>query len=158
MAETVLLVDYDPRSIARLRKLLTAKGLRVLLATDGPAGVEEFRRSLPDLTVIQDLLPKMHGFDTCREIKSTDEGQKRKVLMLSRRGCRAARVESDCDAFIHKPFKDEALMERVDALLPRPVIVKPQPAVQRRAPKILVDFTEADVDERLDEVLAGLAP
>ena len=157
MTSTVLLIDYDPRSIARIRKLLMGKGLRMLLATDGPAGVEKFRRSLPDLISIQDLLPTMHGFDACRAIKSTDEGKQKPVVILGRKGNRKARAESECDAHIDKPFKNEALIELVLSLLPEGFAVKPRLTIKRRPPRILVDFTEADVDERLDEVMANLA-
>ena len=157
MTSTVLLIDYDPRSISRIRKLLTGMGLQVLVATDGFAGVEEFRRSLPDLTLIQDLLPKMHGFDACCAIKSTGAGKRKPVVMLTRKGQRAALAESECDAHIYKPFKNEALGELVYDLLPKGSFPKPQPTVKRRPPRVLVDFTEADVDERLDEVMANLA-
>ena len=150
MARTVLLIDYNPQSILHLRKLLTGQGLRVLVAGDGPSGIEEFGRALPDLTLVQDLLPKMHGFDVCRAIKSSDTGKQKPVVMLTRKGNRKARVESACDGHLDKPFKDEALIALLRSLLPKPVI-KP------RGPRILVDFTEADVDERLDEVMAGLA-
>ena len=78
-------------------------------------------------------------------------------MVLGRKGNRVDRIDSGCDAHIVKPFLDEALIEQVFKLLPPGVGVKPRLTIKRRAPRVLVDFTEADVDDRLDEVMASLA-
>ena len=113
MAATVLLVDYDPRSAERLRKVLAGVGMDTLVATDGRAGVEEFRRALPQLTLVQDLMPRLHGFDVCREIKGTEEGRSRAVVLLASRVSHATLVRTGCDAYLQKPFVDESLLELI---------------------------------------------
>ena len=63
MAYTVLLIDYDPKSIERIRGLLASIPARVVQARCGRSGLEEYRRARPDLTIVQDLIPNLHGFD-----------------------------------------------------------------------------------------------
>jgi len=119
-APTVLLIDYDPRSIARLRSLLTNAGYRTIIAHDGLAGIETFENDPPDLTLVQDLLPKKHGFEVCKHLKETKHGLRSAVLVLvSVRGGRARELrQCKCDGFVRKPFEDEELLARVRAFLP----------------------------------------
>jgi DNA-binding response OmpR family regulator len=118
MAQTVLLIDYDPGSVGRIRRLLREAGFAVLLARGGREGVREFHRSRPDLTLVQDLLPGLHGFDVCRQIKNTDEGKDSPVVILSVPGKHAALVRTGCDAYIEKPFGDDELLDVIRHLLP----------------------------------------
>lgn len=118
MPKTVLLIDYDPRSFARIRDLLDASGYRTVVAQDGLTGIEEFERLEPDVTLIQDLLPKRHGFDVCRDLKSTERGRRACVLVITspHRGLRHQLFQTGCDAHLEKPFADEALIEAVGKL------------------------------------------
>jgi CheY-like chemotaxis protein len=119
MNHTILLVDYDPNSIRRILLLLNGRGYNVQLASDGPAGVEEYRQSRPDLTLIQDLVPKLHGFDVCRQIKGMQAGGgHRPVVILTSRPDHSTLVRTGCDAYLEKPFDDNALLDLIGALLP----------------------------------------
>lgn len=120
MIPSVLLVDYDPRSIRRLRSVLQECGVQALLATNGNAAVDAFKTCNPDLVVVQDLLPGRHGFDVCREIKSIEGGRARPVVLLfsPRPGRRNAARATGCDAILDKPFEDEALASLVRRFLP----------------------------------------
>ena len=60
---TILLVDYDPDSAARLCRPLVRAGYRVEVATDGLAGISRFHELEPDLTLIEAMIPKKHGFE-----------------------------------------------------------------------------------------------
>jgi len=119
MSADVLLLDYEPRSIARIRGLLQTLGVQVILATDGPTGIREFERSRPDLTLVQDLLPKKHGFDVCRELKATPLGKERPIVLLAfvRPGKWRAVRSSGCDDCIEKPFDDLTLLNKVQRFL-----------------------------------------
>jgi CheY-like chemotaxis protein len=74
MSKTVLLVDYDPRSIDRIRAALNGIGVSMVLATDGWSAEVEFQRTLPDVTLVQDIIPKKTGYQLCRDLKSTATG------------------------------------------------------------------------------------
>jgi CheY-like chemotaxis protein len=120
MIPSVLLVDYDPRSIRRLRGVLQDCGVQALLATNGNAAIDAFRTCNPDLVLVQDLLPGHHGFDVCKEIKSIEGDRARPVVLLfsPRPGRRNAARATGCDAILDKPFEDEALAALVRRFLP----------------------------------------
>jgi DNA-binding response OmpR family regulator len=123
MAKTVLLVDYDPRSIDAIRRSLATVGLRLLLATDGEVGEREFHRARPDLTLVQDVLPKKLGIDLCRDLKSSPIGHDGPVILLAyvRHGGRHRVLSSRCDDWIEKPFDEPTLLAAVRKFLPGPI-------------------------------------
>ena len=115
MSKTVLLVDYDPRSIDRIRSVLADLGVRIVLSTDGWAAEDEFVRTLPDVTLVQEVLPKKSGYQLCYDLKATALGRRRRVLLLARAhsGNRHKVMESGCDEWIPKPFDDPTLLAAV---------------------------------------------
>ena len=120
MAKTVLLVDYDPRSIARIRTELAKLGVRVVLATDGNAAEREFLRELPDLTLVQDLLPGKLGYQVCSDLKETQVGAQSPILLMAhlRNGGRYKLAASHCDDWIETPVDEKALREKILKFLP----------------------------------------
>jgi two-component system phosphate regulon response regulator PhoB len=120
MTKTVLLVDYDPASIDAIRRSLATLGVHVMLATDAEAGEREFHRALPDLTLIQDVIPKKRGIDLCRDLKNSLPGAHRPVVLLifTRPGGRSPRLASRCDDWIAKPFDEATLLATVRKFFP----------------------------------------
>jgi two-component system OmpR family response regulator len=120
MTKTVLLVDYDPRSIDGIRRALSTLGVRTVLATDGETGVREFHRARPDLTLVQEVIPKMRGIDLCRALKSCPEAGHQPVILLAcaRGGARARMLASRCDDLIEKPFDEATLLAKVRKFVP----------------------------------------
>jgi DNA-binding response OmpR family regulator len=120
MSRTVLLADYDPRSIDRIRRFLEPLGVRTVLATDGYAAEREFHRVLPDLTLVQDLLPHKRGFQVCRDLKESAHGSRRPILLLAclRNGSRMALRMSGCDDWIETPFDAPTLVAKVRRFIP----------------------------------------
>jgi len=121
---TILIVDYDPRSLERLRRPLEAAGYRVEIAKDGPDGIEQFDLLRPDLTLIEAMLPKIHGFDVCKEIKRTPHGQKTPVVIITsvyrgRRYRSQAMHQYGSDGYLGKPIADEDLLAAVRLMLRR---------------------------------------
>jgi DNA-binding response OmpR family regulator len=115
MSKTVLLVDYEPRSIDRIRSALTGLGISMVLSTDGWSAEAEFHRTLPDLTLVQDVLPKRAGYQLCRDLKSSPLGARRRVILLARAhsGNRHRVISSGCDDWIPKPFDEPTLIAMV---------------------------------------------
>lgn len=122
---TILLIDYEPRSIEHLRRLLAGAGFDVQVASDGLAGVEAFSRLQPDLVIIEAMIPKKHGFEVCQEIKRTALGKRTPVLIQTavykgRKYRSQALHIYGCDDYLEKPFSDEFLLETVRRRLDLP--------------------------------------
>jgi DNA-binding response OmpR family regulator len=117
--KTVLLVDDDPRTIDAVRRCLIPLGVRTLLATDAESGRREFFRALPDLMIVEDLIPKTRGYQLCRDVKSSMYGAYRPILLIGpRNGGRRRLIASRCDDWIERPFDDAELAAKVIRLLP----------------------------------------
>lgn len=145
MAATVMLVDYDPRSIARIRGLIEQAGLHAIVVRDGRLALEQFAQRRPDLTLIQDLVPNLHGFEVCRRIKDTEIGAQRPIVLLCGRHKHGAIVATGCDAYIHKPFADIELVGVVRQLMPATSHPDVTPA----------DAIEHELDARLEAVVGS---
>jgi two-component system, cell cycle response regulator DivK len=128
--KTVLLVDYDPQRIDAVRRVLASAGVRVLLATDAEAGRRVFNRILPDLTLIQDLIPITRGYRLCSELKRSAHGAGSPIVLFAfvRNGGRRRVLASGCDAWIENPFEEAVLVEAVARLLPDLSLAAAEPA------------------------------
>jgi CheY-like chemotaxis protein len=133
---TILIIDYNPRSIEALKTPLEQAGYRVEVAHDGVSGIREFERIEPDLTMVEAMLPKRHGFEVCQELKSTGHGRKSPVMIVTGvyRGHKyrnQARHQYGCDRYLEKPLTDAQLLAAVRELLPgRSVEAPANPAIE----------------------------
>jgi DNA-binding response OmpR family regulator len=148
---TLLIIDYEPRNIRHMTELFLNAGYRVHVARDGVTGIHKFEEVRPDLTLIEAMLPRKHGFDTCFAIKQTEHGKKTPVLIITavykgRQYRWEARHKYCCDQYIEKPVEDEALLEAVRAQLFR-----------RRLEAAAPGSAEAKADQR-SAPAAGHAP
>lgn len=160
MSRRVLLIDYDPRSTTRIRGLLADRGIEVEVRGDGVTAARDFERVRPAVVLVQDLLPKKHGFEVCRELKGSMLGHYVPVLLIT--GIRAGREwelrQTECDGFVRKPFADEVLVSTVERFLPEPAspTVEAEPSPPR--PEIPVEFSEEELTERLDALIDLAGP
>jgi len=121
---TILIVDYEPRSVEQLRGALEPAGYRVDVAKDGLAGAALFQSLKPDLTLLEAMLPKKHGFELCQELKRTPHGQKTPIVIITgvykgRKYRTQAMHQHGCDAYLEKPIAAEQLLETIRQLLER---------------------------------------
>jgi len=70
----VLIVDYDPRSVETVTRLLRPYGVRAETAADGLTAWEKYALERPDLVVLEPILPKLHGFDLTKRIVQDSQG------------------------------------------------------------------------------------
>lgn len=119
MSHLILIVDDEPSIAETVEYALKEEGFRVILAETGTDGLEQFRRSSPDLIILDIGLPDIAGFDVCREIRKVSEVP---VLFLSARESEIDRVvglEIGADDYVVKPFSPRELSARVKAILRR---------------------------------------
>lgn len=123
MALKVLVVEDDFGIAENLRALLTAKGYKVLEAADGATAVTVARKELPELVLLDILLPKMGGFDVCKILKTDAATRKIKIVMitgLSQMADVETAFQNGASDYIIKPFDADRLFRKIDKVLANP--------------------------------------
>src|SRR5258708_15610935 len=131
---TVLVVDDEPRVVDVVRMTLEFGGYRVLEAGDGYEALEKLKQDLPDLVVLDVMMPELDGLETLRRIREVSSVP---VIMLTVRQEESDRIrglEIGADDYLTKPFSPRELQTRIKALLRRTFM--PSPA---RKTRIVVD-------------------
>jgi putative two-component system response regulator len=120
MMKKVMIVDDDELSREFLSEMLKRMGYSPSKATDGIEGLEKAKREKPDLILLDILMPRLHGFDLCKMIKSDEELKDTKVVMVSVKSFPAdikKAKDVGADDFISKPVEYERLKDVMDRLL-----------------------------------------
>jgi two-component system OmpR family response regulator len=119
MARTILVVDDERTLRETLAESLEQEGFVVVQAADGRAAVEAFRRSHPDLILLDLMLPEISGTEVCRIIRA-ESGVP--ILMLTAKDGEhdeAEALDTGADDFLSKPFSFVVLLARLRALMRR---------------------------------------
>ncbi|HXN30227.1 MAG TPA: response regulator transcription factor [Polyangiaceae bacterium] len=148
----VLVVEDDPSITLGLRINLEAEGYVVLEAEDGERGLEIARGDLPDLVILDVMLPKMNGFQVLQAIRR--EGLMMPIIILSARTAEMDKVtglELGAEDYVAKPFSLAELLARVRAALRR----GPRPA---EPPHSAIVFGDVRIDIAARTVTRAGAP
>lgn len=118
----ILVVDDEPEIRTLVQAMLDAKGFVVELAVDGAEALAKAEELLPDLILLDAMLPKIHGFDVCRRIKNAPRTRKIPVIMMTAiyRGWRFAqdaRETYGAEDYVEKPFRLDDLLRRIEDAL-----------------------------------------
>jgi two-component system sensor histidine kinase/response regulator len=117
---TVLIVDDTPANVAMLAENLGIRGLSVMVAQDGEEGVERARFALPDLILLDVMMPGLGGFEACRRLKACQETKDIPVIFmtaLSDIGDKMMAYSVGGVDYVTKPFHTEEVLARVNAHL-----------------------------------------
>ena len=120
MAERILVIEDDPSILRGLQLNLGMEGYAVRSAMDGETGLALARTEMPDLVVVDVMLPRLGGLEVVREIRAEDP--ELPVLILSAKGQetdKVAGLQLGADDYMVKPFSLKELLARIDALLRR---------------------------------------
>src|SRR3989454_2990313 len=122
MARDVLVVEDEP-DIRRLVVLhLERDGFRCRTATNGPDALREAKTAVPDLVVLDLMLPELDGLEVCRRLRSDTSTAAVPIIMLTAKSDEVDRVvglEVGADDYVGKPFSPKELVARVRAVLRR---------------------------------------
>lgn len=150
----ILVVDDEPRMIRFIRMNLELEGYQVIEARNGLEALEQARQHLPDLIVMDVMMPEMDGFETLRLLREISTVP---IILLTVRSDEEDRIrglELGADDYITKPFSPRELNSRVNAVLRRAEWPSIQPrTILRIDDKLAVDFNRHQVlvnGERVD--------
>jgi len=117
--EKVLIVDDEVMNIELLRAYLDEK-YEVVSATDGHEALEKVKNEMPDIILLDVMMPEMNGYQVCEHLKSDEETQFIPVIMvtaLSGRNDWISGIEAGADEFLTKPVNKLELLTRINSLL-----------------------------------------
>ena len=116
----ILLVEDEPSIVELVTLTLKNNGYEVLSVMDGTKVIETARQNKPDLIILDIMIPKLNGFEVCRQIKTDEELKKIPVLILSalvQKGEIEMGIRMGADSYMTKPFQNKDLLNNIQKLL-----------------------------------------
>lgn len=144
----ILVVDDEPQILRVMRAGLPARGYDVRTASGGEEALEELRKEMPDLVILDLVMPGMSGLEVCQRVR---EFASVPIIVLSAKGSegdKVAALDSGADDYVTKPFGMNELLARIRAVLRR------SPASEADSPVLSVGDVVIDSAERR-VVIAG---
>src|SRR5437763_13638444 len=114
-----MVADDDRDMVDMLSYWLKGPGYDVVLAFDGEQAIKRWRETLPDLVILDVQMPKLDGFEVCRQMRSETNSM---VLILTahdREDDEIRGVEMGADDYLRKPFSARQLLARIKAIMRR---------------------------------------
>lgn len=151
-SKRILVVDDEPRMIEFIRMNLDLEGFQVLEAHDGLEALESIRTNLPDVVVLDIMMPQIDGYETLRMLR---EFSNIPVIMLTAKGEEDDKVrglELGADDYVTKPFGPRELSSRIRAVLRR----ADMPSAPQQAILQIDDYLSIDFNKR--QVIVGEEP
>ncbi len=122
MQPYVLVMEDEDALATLLSYNLEKEGYRVVVAADGEEGMLQIEERLPDLVLLDWMLPKLSGIEVCRRIRGKSETRNMPIIMLTARGEDSDRIrglDTGADDYMTKPFSMTELIARIRAVLRR---------------------------------------
>lgn len=122
MSNKILVVDDEENIVELVKFNLENEGYQVITAYDGEEALKKVEEVHPNLIILDLMLPKLDGFDVCRQIRKDSKLSKIPIIMLSAKGEEIDKIlglELGADDYVTKPFSPRELLARVKAILRR---------------------------------------
>jgi two-component system, OmpR family, alkaline phosphatase synthesis response regulator PhoP len=119
----ILVVDDEIYIVHILDFSLGMEGYEVVTALDGEQALAKVKTEEPDLVVLDIMMPKLDGYETCKILKSDPETKHIPVILLSAKGRNVDQkmgFQVGADDYITKPFSPKKLVERINLILGQP--------------------------------------
>ncbi len=120
MSKKVLIADDEPNIVISLEFLLQREGYEVFVAGDGEVALQMIAEHVPDLVLLDLMMPKRNGYEVCQQIRANSAWKDMKVIMLTAKGREieiAKGMALGADAYVTKPFSTKDLVDRAKQLL-----------------------------------------
>lgn len=117
----ILIVDDSPSQLMGIRRIVESLGHEALTAEDGAAGVEAAKRELPDLILMDVVMPNLNGFQATRSISKEPSTSHIPIILVTTKDQETDRVwgmRQGAKAYLTKPVNEAALIKLVKELLP----------------------------------------
>jgi CheY-like chemotaxis protein len=120
MPHTILVVDDDPITQRVLHHYLTRMGHHILSASNGREAIEVARRELPQLIILDVMMPEMGGLTALRQLKEIESTKSIPVIIVTVQAATLTQLEAEASGaalFITKPFSPTQLLAAIKGLL-----------------------------------------
>jgi DNA-binding response OmpR family regulator len=123
MPDHILVVDDNDMNLALLSKILEYEGYQVSTAQTGNAAIQLALENIPDLAILDVMMPEMSGYDLCRKMRLPPFSTKFPIVLLTAMSTdedRALALEAGANEVWNKPFDLDLFRQRVGELIKRP--------------------------------------
>lgn len=146
----ILIADDDPSIVRLLQKYLEPLGVRTLVATDGHQALEIARAEIPEIILLDVMMPGRSGWDVCQAVKGVRRTRDIMIVLITARGDvrdRLTGLQAGADDYLVKPFEKNDVTWRVSRLLD---------LAQRRKLEVRGGHLGDEVDDLLEDPATGL--
>ena len=126
------MVEDNPEIVELLSFNLMAAGFMLVIASDGVDALKKARSLIPDLILLDLMLPELDGFGVCEILRREPATASIPIIMVTAMSSQLARLnglEAGADDYITKPFSPKQLVRRVQEILVRPAFQASSPAI-----------------------------
>ncbi|HEX6293240.1 MAG TPA: response regulator transcription factor [Herpetosiphonaceae bacterium] len=142
----VLVVDDEPRIVNFVRMNLELEGCRVIAASNGREALDRIRDNLPDIVLLDIMMPGMDGFEVLRRLRQFSTVPVIVLTAKDQEDDRIQGLELGADDYIGKPFSHRELLSRIRAVLRRHATPPPVPQTQLKIDdRLTIDFAKHEV-------------
>ena len=144
----MLIIEDEPNQAELIRYNLESEGYRVAIACDGEDGLIQAMETIPDIILLDWMIPKVSGIEVCRQLRKIESTTEIPIILLTARSEESDKVRAldiGADDYITKPYSIKELLARVRAALRRPVAITIED-------KVIVDEIVVDLNKHVVKV------
>ncbi|MBQ7964991.1 MAG: response regulator transcription factor [Ruminococcus sp.] len=141
----ILIVDDDTNICELLRLYIEKEGFSTAIANDGVQALEVFNKEQPNLVLLDIMMPKLDGWQVCREIRKTSDCP---IIMITAKGevfDKILGLELGADDYVVKPFEAKEVVARVRAVLRRTGVSEEEPVKEVNWDKLSINLTNYEL-------------